>query len=73
MRIPQIKQVMCTHRSSARERATRAPKMTHRMKSRCRPKTLEARKEHILVVEVRAGMKWTLQYFCAECQSGSRH
>ena len=45
--------------------------MIHRMKMRCRPNTLEASTEYILVMEVSAGMKWTLGYSDAECQAGS--
>jgi hypothetical protein len=33
--------------------------MTHTMKRRCRPNTLEASTEYVLVVEVSAGVKWT--------------
>ena len=45
--------------------------MTHRMERRCRPNTLEASTEYILVMEVSAGMKWALEYFYAACRAGS--
>ena len=44
-RIPQTSEAMCSQRSIGRERATKAAKTTHKMKSACRQRTKTASAE----------------------------
>jgi len=59
---------MCTHRSRGRERAIRAPKVTHKIKSTCRLRTPAASAEYTAVTEVNASMR--IDYKCPVTQGG---